>query len=71
MGFYKYEYKGRTYKYQFQVGTAETPPFTLKLYFVKNPRKATVDEALTAMTVNWPLVYIIVAAIIYFVGFRT
>lgn len=69
LGYYKYEYEGKTYQYKYQVGPAQTPPAVLKLYFVSNPRKATVREALTGAAICWPLVYIILAAAIYFVGF--
>ena len=44
LGIYEYIYKGRTYKYRFY---SDDPPSTLKLYFVRNPRRATVLQALS------------------------
>ena len=67
IGYYKYEYKGKTYKYKYW---ADNPPTTLTLYFVKNPAKATVAGAFNSVNTNWPLVYIIVAAVLYFVIFN-
>ncbi len=63
IGYYKYEYKGKSYKYKYW---ADNPPSTLKLYFVKNPAKATVAGALSPVVINWPLVFIIVAVVLYF-----
>lgn len=69
-GYYKYTYHGKTYKYQYEVGIDENPPSILKLYFVKNPRKATVALALSDTKINFPLLYVILVVVIYFVGFR-
>lgn len=63
IGYYEYEYKGKSYKYKYW---ADNPPATLKLYFIKNPAKATVAGALSPVDTNWPLVYIIVTAVFYF-----
>lgn len=67
MGIYRYKYKGKSYKYRF---IADNPPSTLKLYFVKNPRKATVAESLSTKERNWPVIYIVVAAVLYLLIFR-
>lgn len=67
IGYYEYKYKGKRYKYKFW---ADNPPPTLKLYFIKNPAKATVAGALSPVTTNWPLVYIIVAFVLYFLVFK-
>lgn len=64
VGWYKYEYKGKKYTYRY---FAENPPESLTLYFVKNPRKAAVGAAVTDTGVNWPLVYIAVALILYLI----
>lgn len=67
IGYYKYECKGKSYTYKYW---ADNPPATLKLYYIKNPAKATVAGALSPVTTNWPLVFIIVAAVLYFLIFR-
>lgn len=67
IGYYKYEYNGKSYKYKFW---ADNPPNTLELYFIKNPAKATVAEALSPVVTNWPLIYVIVAVVLYFLVFR-
>ena len=63
IGYYEYEYKGKKYKYKYW---ADNPPATLKLYFVKNPAKATVAGALSPVTTNWPLMYVVLTLIFYF-----
>lgn len=67
IGYYEYEYKGKKYTYKYW---ADNPPATLKLYFVKNPAKATVAGALSPVTTNWPLTYVIVALALYFLIFK-
>lgn len=67
IGYYEYEYKGKTYKYKYW---ADNPPSTLKLYFIKNPAKATVAGALSPVVTNWPLVYVIVTAVFYIFFYR-
>lgn len=67
IGYYKYEYKGKIYKYKYW---ADNPPATLTLYFVKNPAKATVAGAFNSVNTNWTLVYIIISALLYFVIFK-
>lgn len=67
IGYYKYEYNGKSYTYKYW---ADNPPSTLKLYFVKNPAKATVAGALSPVTANWPLIYAIVTAVLYFLIFN-
>lgn len=62
IGYYKYECKGRTYTYKYW---ADNPPSTLKLYYVKNPRHATVAGAFSPVVTNWPCVYIIVTIVLY------
>lgn len=62
MGYYEYVYKGKTYKYKYW---ADNPPATLKLYFIKNPAKATVAGALSPVVTNWPLVFAIVTMVFY------
>ena len=67
IGYYEYKYKGKKYKYKYW---ADDPPLTLKLYWVKNPAKATVAGALNPVTTNWFRTYIIVAFVLYFLFFR-
>ena len=65
LGKYVYQYNGKKYKYRYY---ALTPPSTLKLYFLRNPRKATVDKALSNSNCNWFLIYASVAALFYVVN---
>lgn len=67
IGYYKYEYKGKKYKYKYW---ADNPPPILKLYFVKNPAKATVAGAFCPVTTNWPLTYAIITLVFYFFIYR-
>lgn len=55
---YEYQYKGKTYHYKHY---NDDLPGTLRLYFLRNPRKATVRGNLTDSEVNWFLVYLVVA----------
>lgn len=59
---YTYSYKGKDYKYLYW---SATPPETLTLYFVKDPRKATVPGAMSPEKTNWVLVYLILTAVFY------
>lgn len=62
VGQYQYSYKGKQYTYRFQ---SDDPPYKLTLYFVKKPRKATVEGALREKKNIWPLIYIAVTALLY------
>ena len=62
IGYYQYEYKGKTYKYKYW---SDNPPSTLKLYWVKHPSKATVGGSLSPVEVNWFLVYLVAASAVY------
>ena len=62
MGIYKYVYNGKRYRYTFQ---SDDPKPTMTLYFLDNPRKATVGRALKRKGVSWPIVYAIVLGIVY------
>lgn len=59
-GVYEYTYKGKRYKYYFW---ANNPPSTLTLYFLKKPRKATVEKAMFDSEFSWMRMYIIVAVV--------
>ncbi len=59
---YEYEYKGKTYRYHY---SNDNLPNTLKLYFLKNPRKATVRSSLIDSEIDWLQVYVIVSAVIW------
>lgn len=62
-GIYEYFYNGKRYKYSFR---DDHPEITLTLYFVNDPRKAAVSGALKRESkVSWPIVYLIVTAVIY------
>lgn len=63
---YEYKYKGKKYKYLYW---SLTPTQTLTLYFLNNPRKANVRGGINSEKINWPVVFIIVSAIIYFLLF--
>ena len=63
-GWYEYKYKGKKYKYRFW---ADNPPEKLTLYFLKNPRKATVEGSLAQTSVRWPVIYAIVTLIMYLI----
>lgn len=60
-GVYEYTWGNRTYKYRFW---AYDLPNTLSLFFLTNPRKAVVKEALCAKEVNWWAIYFCVAAVL-------
>lgn len=63
VGIYEYFYNGKRYKYHFR---SDNPKETLTLYFVDNPRKATVDTALKRETkISWPVKYLIVVTVIF------
>lgn len=68
LGIYEYEYKGRKYKYKLY---DDHLPSTVKLYFVKNPRKAVEAAALGASDTCWPLIIAVIACVIYLVGKAT
>ena len=65
LGKYKYVYNGKTYKYR---SWDYNPPMELTLYFIDNPRKATTAGNLVDSKINWPLIYLIVVGIIYFLS---
>ena len=60
-GVYEYTYKRRRYKYRF---ISDSPPSQLTLYFLSNPRKATVGKALIDSETNWIRIYLIVAGLL-------
>lgn len=62
MGIYTYTYNGRKYKFTFQ---ADNPPASMTLYFVDNPRKATVDRALKKKGPPWKIIYAIMLVVVY------
>lgn len=62
---YKYEFDGKTYSY---TAYSDYPPETIKLYFVKNPRKAAVGNAINVSEKPWFLRFIIISAIIIFIA---
>ena len=64
-GIYEYFYNGKRYKYHFG---SDDPEYTMTLYFVDNPRKATIASSLKRDPIApWPVVYLIVLAIVYWI----
>lgn len=63
-GTYEYEYNGKRYTYRIW---AESHAPTLTLYFVSNPRRASVRKALTNSKICWPAVFLAVAVLAYLV----
>lgn len=59
---YEYEYNGKTYRYHY---SNDNLPNTLKLYFLKNPNKATVRSSLIDSEINWVKIYILVTVVIW------
>lgn len=66
LGIYEYEHGGRKYRYKFY---ADKLPKTLELYFLKQPRKATVKGAMVNSNVCWPLVYLVFTLLVYWIAF--
>lgn len=59
---YEYRVKGKKYKF---ILWDSTPPLELTLYYLKNPRKATLSGAMSSEKTNWPLMVLIVTALLY------
>lgn len=62
---YKYQYKGKTYKYQIY---NNYPPQTLTLYYIRNPRKAGSVGDIVLKERRWLLRFAVVAGIIIFIS---
>lgn len=58
---YKYTYQGKTYKFRYR---DDNPDLELTLYFLKNPRKATVAGALQEKKVPWVLIYLVLTVLL-------
>lgn len=65
LGVYEYTYKGKKYKYKLYDSNL---PSTLKLYFLKNPRKAEEEAGLGSSNTCWPLIIGVIACIIYLIA---
>lgn len=65
LGVYKFTYKGKKYIYRCWTNS---PPQTLKLYFIKNPRKARRKNELVDSKVSWPVIFTIVTLLAYWVA---
>lgn len=61
---YSYEYNGKKYKYS---AFSDAPPQTLQLYFLTNPKKASIEGDIPLTKFPWPVAYAIVAALSYLV----
>lgn len=61
---YSYEYNGRQYKY---TAFSDAPPQTLQLYFLTNPKKASIEGDIPLTKFPWPVAYAIVAVFAYFI----
>jgi hypothetical protein len=62
MGIYKYIYNGKKYRFTYQ---SDNSPGSITLYFVSNPRKATVARALKRKRAPWLIIYAVAVAIMY------
>lgn len=62
IGVYHYEYNGKTYKYQ--ATTSKGLSSKITLYYIKNPRKATVSMDLGNREIPWFRFYLIIALVI-------
>lgn len=62
-----YEYKVKNKKYKF-VFWSSNPPLELTLYYLKNPRTANLPGAMSSGKINWLKVYLITAAVLYFLS---
>lgn len=62
IGVYHYEYNGKTYKYQ--ATTSKGLSSKITLYYIKNPRKATVSMDLGNWEIPWLRFYLIIALVI-------
>ena len=61
LGVYTYEYKGKKYKYR--ASSTSYLPDELTLYFLKNPRKASLYDEIGFRESNWLQYWLIIAAI--------
>lgn len=61
---YSYEYNGKKYKYS---AFSDAPPQTLQLYFLTNPKKASIEGDIPLTKFPWPVAYAIVAVLSYLV----
>lgn len=66
VGVYTYEYNGKTYRYR--LSSNWSIPDTITLYYIKNPKKATLAGDLGNRETPWLKIYCIVSVIIA-VGF--
>lgn len=63
LGIYTYEYRGKRYTYRH---SSEDLPYKLTLYFLYNPQKARPDGCIVTSRVSWPLLYTVIAFLIYY-----
>lgn len=61
---YSYEYDGKKYKYS---AFSDSPPQTLQLYFLTNPKKASIEGDIPLTKFPWPVAYLIVAVCAYLI----
>ena len=61
---YSYEFNGKEYKYS---AFSDSPPQTLQLYFLTNPKKASIEGDIPLTKFPWPVAYAIVAVLSYLV----
>ena len=61
LGVYTYEYKGKKYKYR--ASSTSHLADELTLYFLKNPRKASLENEIGFRESNWIQYYFVIAAI--------
>lgn len=61
MGTYLYEYNGKKYKHH--INTRNRLPEEITLYFIKNPRKASLPSEIGYSESNWLLYYLVISII--------
>ena len=62
MGTYSYEVNGKSYRYRLLSTTGI--PETITLYYIKNPRKATLDNDLGNGESPWLKYYLVIALVV-------
>ena len=62
MGTYSYEVNGKSYRYRL-MSTTDIPE-TITLYYIKNPRKATLVHDLGTWEFPWLKYYLVIALVV-------
>lgn len=61
---YEYMFQGKTYRYR---RWSEDSPATLRLYFVRDPRRVAESQAkaVAGFKICWPVLYLLIVCLIY------